>query len=677
MRWFGRACRNLIMTMKEEKSILAVVVKTVCMLAMLLPMKMYGQTLPAAITLLDITQRDREQEDGASGRNLYSAQYMLEVAGFPFNVTALLDSALSHSDCILLSSKVLPSTFKEEEISAIRSWVERGGMLMSPACTTADEPFGSLFGISSATSSRYRYAFGWDTSLAGKGELAYVDTPEEDTVSIGRIGRECIESYGYTTGEGEPMAQFNTGETAVVCRKIGRGRIYLFGVAWRDVIQRNQLNKDFHAQRQGSNGFEPSADAFPLFLRAALVKHRGIAVWKHTIPAGLESVLIPTHDCDSRTAYDAMHYMADYESSIGLRSHFFLTAHFYRDKGYLSAFYDSASIAKAKALLAAGHTIGSHSIGHFPDFDHKERFPAIVTAREEYRPHHDVDANLTTGGSSWAEIVLSKQIIESDLGNKVRSFRTGHLCMNDNVPEMEEKGGYEFSSCYTATDVLSEYPFLEREQNDWTGRQTGVLQMPLHFSDVFNAAAGKMDSTNWKQKPAVWLTILNKLRGNYAPAILLVHPNRQWKMKAEKMLVDSMDSNVVGLCNFEDYGDFWTARRKLNYSYTVDETNSRVVIIVKKADITDNWNIDFVVERSGGAVPYSIVLQDEDGKEYQIETHKLSDTRTAVTLTTHTGIRKVNVDATTASPQYTLGGLPGEPGYSGIVVGRGKKNVCR
>lgn len=96
--------------------------------------------------------------------------------------------------------------------------------------------------------------------------------------------------------------------------------------------------------------------------------------------------------------------------------------------------------------MSQGHTVGSHSIGHFPDFSKSERFPLNVVTEEEYAltADHDETTGITTGGSTWAEIVLSKQILERDLGNNVRSFRSGHLCVNKHIPEALSIGDYDF-----------------------------------------------------------------------------------------------------------------------------------------------------------------------------------------------------------------------------------------
>ncbi len=189
-----------------------------------------------------------------------------------------------------------------------------------------------------------------------------------------------------------------------------------------------------------------------------------------------------------------MHSMSDYEKSIGVKGQYFLTTHYYRDQFYLSGFYDESAVNNAQKLVKADHTIGSHSVGHFPDFSDTDRFPIVKTTCDAYKASHNIQTGITTGGSTWAEVALSKEILESDLGNQVRSFRTGHLLMNKHILIVQEEAGYSFSFCYGAGDVMTCFPFLERIGNEWSGRHSKVLQMPLHFSDVINNSP--MDGTN-------------------------------------------------------------------------------------------------------------------------------------------------------------------------------------
>lgn len=576
------------------------------------------------VALLDMTVRNGETEDGSSdGRNLYSATHILEVAGIPFFTTKNLSKALEESNMILFSSAVRSRTFSDADLKQLSEWVEKGGVVVSPACVDAGGAISELFGIQSSSYSKKRFSVSWEDGMMMEKELEYMDEPEEKDISLGnaKLG-EAIKSYGYTLSTAACMARFSTGEPAVAVNALGNGRVYSFGVLWRDVIQRPQLNKDFLAQRSYSNDFEPSADAFPLFVRSVYAKHNEISVWKSTVPDGYCSVLIPTHDCDSRSAYDEMYHMSGYEKSIGMKGHYFLTTHYYRDSPYLSAFYDAESVGKSLGLIADGHTVGSHSVGHFPDFSVTANFPILKTTREEYTPHYDLSTGTTTGGSTWAELALSKKILEEDLGNRVRSFRSGHLAMNKNIPVVLEEEGYSFSSCYGAGDVMTCFPFFDRIGNEWTGRQSKVLQMPLHFSDVIND--NPMNEENWHEKPDLWLKIMNKLAGNYAPSVLLIHPNRQWKMEAEKMLVEKMDRTNTALWNFEDYGDFWIGRRNLTFGFSGVEGKEKVMIRVSRSEISENPHLSFMVELPEDSPQPEVVLLDENSYAFPMRVKKMA-----------------------------------------------------
>lgn len=584
----------------------------------------------AQCVVLDITRRSGDTESSSeTGRNLYSAEYIVEVAGLPTSTTTDLSTALKKACMIILSSPIKSSTFNEQEWEKLSQWVNEGGCIISPALVEVPLGAASLFGVSGSSYNKTRTSYSWGDNHKNDKELEYADQAEEKKVSIGNAkeisGEYSIKSYAYTVTSGETMASYNTGEAAVIRKKTGRGTAYTFGVLWRDVIQRSQLNKDFSASRSYSNDFEPSADVYALFLRSTFAKTQGTSVWKFTIPAGYQTVLIPTHDCDSRTAYDQMHHMSTYEKSLKLKAHYFLTVHYYRDSPYLSAFYDDVSIVQSKQLLQDGHTVGSHSIGHFPDFSKTERFPITPVSKEDYRATHDVNTGITTGGSTWAEIALSRQIIEEDLGNKVRSFRSGHLTMNKNFPITLQEAKYSFSSCYSAGDVLSEFPYMDRIGNEWVNELSSVLQIPLHFSDVINS--DPMNENNWSEKPTMWLGVLNKLKGNYAPSVLLIHPNREWKMLAQKMLIESLDLNTVGLYNFEDYGDFWLDRRELRHDYCVKEKDNKILIQVNGNINASNTSYVFGIDCAAGFVPKKVIVMDSNKNSLELKIKQLSSTR--------------------------------------------------
>lgn len=575
------------------------------------------------LAVLDMNQRNGENESGAeNSRNVYSAEYMAMLAGMPSFTTQDLQEAMEKASMILLSSRVKQSSFTTDELSAIEKWVADGGVIVAPAieCSNKGDLY-EIFGLSSRETGKVYTTLTWVDSDCE--ELKYFDTPEEKTVVTSNLY-----TTAYETANGETLATFNGGKSAVVKNKHGKGTAYTVGVRWRDMIQRFHLNKDGEIQRLSSNAFEPSGDVYSLFLRSVYNANNPVSVWKYTIPDGQKSLLVPTHDCDSRTAYDSMYFVSDYEKSLGLRAHYFLTVHYFRDSPYLSAFYNDETIAKAKKLLESGHTVGSHSICHFPDFNKTDLFPMDVVTEEEYAARATHKTDITEGGSTWAEVVLSKNIIERDLGNNVRSFRSGHLCVNKNMPEAKVTGNYKFTSCYSASDLLSNFPYYIRLQNDWPGELTNVLSMPLHISDVFSK--DKMDETNWESKVDVWVPVYEKLSNNHGACILLIHPNREWKMLAQKMLIERLGLTSEELCNFEEYGEFWVNRAKFDFSYDYDESTESLTIKTTREELDANPRLGLMIESTSPVSSATVI--DETGAIHPTKVKLTSDDKYIILL---------------------------------------------
>lgn len=596
------------------------------------------QPVAAGIAVLDITERNNENEvSGDWSRNLYSATYMCDIAGYEYLVTKDLQTAMEQ-DMILLSSCITTKSFTADEWSALDAWVKDGGVLLSAGFRTVSSAskaiVENLFGIEVANSgvkANDRTLINWNPEYYNDRELEYIDEAHERETSIGQV-----KSFSITAKDCDVLANFDNGTPAVVRKEYGEGKAYLAGIAWRDVIQRNQLNKDQKSSREYNNGFEPSSDIWALFLRSIYAASNKVSVWKFTVPGGYTQLLVPTHDCDSRTAYDEMHFMADYEKSLGFRGHYFLTVHYYSDKvnfghSYLSDFYNSETIPKAAALIADGHTVGSHSICHFPDFNKTDNVDVVT--RDEYAHRATCEDGTSSGASTWAEIVMSKQILQEDLGNNVRSFRSGHLCVNKDFHAMMEEGRYSFQSCYTGGDILSEFPFFGRFDNQWEGDQVNVLTMQLHISDVYNNKEGviPLNDDTWNTHPAPddWFEAMKKLRGNYASAVLLIHPNREWKMTLQKRLIDRLDLSEVGLYNFEEYGDFWLGRHNLDFSYNYNEADG-VLTIVADAETLAKTKQTFALELSDCKVDKVMIKDKKGDKTYNATLKKLTDRRMLV-----------------------------------------------
>lgn len=593
----------------------------------------FPEGTPRRVAILDVAAVNNETEaSGDFARAVYSAEYMASVAGLPSFTTTSFTEAMEGADLILISSRVRCgknkcNTIPAATLPALRKWIEDGGVLVAPLIETGTDEADvlSLFGLDAvAAQAKNHTTIKWDASLSAP-ELVYFDQPEELETCI---YNNYIQTVSYTpSASATVLGRYDDGTPAVVKNTLGKGATYTVGLKWRDVVARAQMNKDDEKSHPTSNAYVPGADIYSLLLRAIYVANRPFTAWKYTVPDGKDAVLIPTHDCDSNTAYEEMYWMGDYEHSLGVNGHYFFTAHYFRDSPYMSAFYNDANIERVKALVAQGHTLGSHSICHFPDFNVVDRFPYEEVTEQEYseRAHLDNDTKISTGGSTWAEIVLSKRILERDISVKCRGFRSGHLCTNRLFPKALVEGGYDFASCYAAADLSANTPFFVRDNNDWAGSLTPVLQMPLHFSDVYKA--DPMDENNWRAKAESWHPIFEKLRGNYLSSIILIHPNREYKMQALKVLVDKMDLTRTSLYNLYDYGDFWVGRDKFTFDMASD-ADGNVIVRAKADDLKANPHLSIVVETgTESKAPASITLIDETGKPHTVRISLLSPSR--------------------------------------------------
>ena len=570
--------------------------------------------------LLDLAKKNDPDD---LSRQLYSARHILEVSGVPYFETSNMELAMNAS-LILISTPIDMGLLTSDEIDSLNNWVDDGGVIIAPVCE--DEGLQSLFGFSGSPNyHKNRYLMSWVNETYP--ELSYFDHESENTISLGRNkeGRNVIKSYGYSLNDtGEALAYFDTNEVAVIRNIKGEGRAYLFGLEWRDIIQRPQLNRDFEAQRIYINGFEPSADVFPLFVRSVWNDMQPTSAWKHTIPDGYKTVLILTHDVDATSGYNLMVHMSDYEKTMNLDAIFFITTRYFGDDLANNPYYTEETIELAKKALANGHTLGNHSVGHFPDFSNNDLFPlgTLPVTKESYNPQY-INGK-TINATTYGEIKVSRDLIEEDFNVNIRSFRPGHLLTNSFVTEGLSNLGYSFHSSYTACDLLTGYPFYERTGQSWGGELTSVMQIPIHISD------SGITAENYLEKADTWFNVLSYHKNNYTPCVLLIHPTRKWKTESLRALIDKINRTECGVYDFENYGDFWKYRSDFEFEFDYQEKNQQFVIRATKAAIREAATIGIMVESKLPIQNYRLI--DTDFTDYPISVKSFGEGKNLILI---------------------------------------------
>lgn len=550
------------------------------------------------LAILDLCDRNGETDK----ENLASTLQMADVAGIPYFVTTSVEEACEMG-FMLLTSEIDDVTLNRSELSALKNWVSEGGILLAPFIKNT-ELFG-LFGIQSTKLDKYRYILDW-TEAETFTELKWIDDPMEKSLPLADSDYyKSIYTRGYTVSTAQAMAYFEDNKVAVCRNDYGKGRAYAFGVEWKDVILRNLLNKDYKAQRSYSNGFEPTTDVFMLLLRAIFTENQEISVYKHTSPGESTSTLLITHDVDSRTIIATMNYFSNWEFIQGISTHYFVATHYFKDT-YMSAYFEEPNFEKIQELLERNHTIGSHSVGHFPDFEKTSIFPIGVPGNTQFSYQPAYNGSYTEGGTVYGELEVSRDLLNNDIGANVRSFRAGALAFNPRLINVMEELDYAFNSSMSANNVLTNFPYLQRTNKAFSGIPSNVLEIPMTLTDV--SSNNKLVETNIDEVVDIWSDVIHRNDRNNAPSTLLISPNREWKLEALQSLLVNIPSAVITY-NFEDFGDYWLDRKALDFGYNI---NDGILTIELKSDVAPAEDLSLVVEN--GSIVNQLVVLNQQGE---------------------------------------------------------------
>jgi hypothetical protein len=509
--------------------------------------------------------------------NVLAMTHSLGAMGVPFFVTENLDQALRHRLMILYPS-VDGRTFTDQQINQLRRHVENGGSLF--AVNVLAGVARPLFGFTTTAPSRRSYRV--DFVSGSDAILRYLNRPEELEVPLGSPqSGEIFWTNNYTAdSHATVVARFEDGSAALLCNRLGKGSAYLAGVSYHDVVLRNQVNRDYNAERHYVNNFEPGADVWMLLLRAWYELKEPDAIRLDTMPSAKSSVLLLSHDVDWENSFDPALDFADAEKQQGALSTFFIQTKYVSDANS-KAFFFGKDLDDLRQLRAQGFSVGSHSIIHSRGFNKlplgsgEETFPS-------YQPR-GTGFESSTGATVFGEVRVSKELLDGNLpAQNTIFFRAGHLRVPRSLPEALERCGYEFDSSFTADDVLTNFPYRLPLDLGFD-EDSGLYEFPVTFEDEAPPAlAQRIDQT---------LDVIRANAENGAMNVLLIHSNeRGSKLAAEEELLRRLPDNVVA----EDmltFARFWRARDRLQWSAV--PSGEEALLTIRSAEDVRGITLDF------------------------------------------------------------------------------------
>lgn len=505
--------------------------------------------------------------------------HSLREMGIPFFVTRDLDQALRHPLVIVYPSAD-GRTFNEGEVQKLNLHVSKGGSLISfNVLAGALRP---LFGFRNVVASRRRHRVNFDVSSDPIQQ--YLNRPEEREVQLGSPKYdEIFWTNGYTSdGTSDVLAHFDDGTAAVLRKKSGEGTAYVFGLSLQDVVLRNQVNRDYDAERHYANAFEPGSDVWMLMLRAWYESTQPDAVRLGTIPGGKNSVLLLSHDVDWENSFDPALDFAAMEEKHHAKSTFFIQTKYVSDANSVSFFFGK-DLEDLLKLYSLGFSFGSHSVIHSRGFNKFELGTGTETLAT-YKPR-GTGFDTATGATVFGEIRVSKQLLDGELrGQQTVFFRAGHLRVPPTMPEALQRCGYLFDSSFTAPDVLTNFPY-SLPLGLGFDEDSGILEFPLTFEDE---EAPRLD-----QRVASALEVIRANAENQAISVILIHTNEaRQKLKAEEELLNQLPPGVTAT-DMVTFARFWRARDHLQWTIEPAQVASEIHLTVTTEEPVEGLTFAF------------------------------------------------------------------------------------
>ena len=524
--------------------------------------------------ILDLTARNN-----APYVETFALEHTFDILGLPYIVTDDIKEATGYK-VVYTGGMLNNPTLTPEEADLLYDFVDSGGVLVSSV--VLGNRYSPLFGIGATQSSKVRFSVNFNVQEKDRA-LKYLDREEEKKIQLGNRSfyEEIIWSHGFETKDATPLATMEDGSTVLSVNYYGQGTAYALGLAYADVILTPQVGKDFEAQREFINVFEPGADVFMLTLKAIYEDTVSPYVYLSTIPHGQETAFIITHDVDAQTSFkNALEY-ARMESKYGVKSTFFVTTKYFVDDTDIG-YYEPTNIDYIRQVKEMGFDIGSHTVAHSKVFS---TFPlgSLDVSRETYDPR--------IAPSVIGEVKVSKDILDKDFNQNTVSFRAGDLEYPDSLIEALEETGYLYDATFSANDILTNFAYRALKRRNLNAPQSKVVEVPVIFDD----SQGLLTEENWEEMVPIWLDIIWANRDNEAISTLLIHPAiASYRVKAEEELLKVLIDEDVWIGDLTSYGDFWNARSEVKYKTTLKD--GLLGINLESNDISPT--VSFVIEDS-------------------------------------------------------------------------------
>lgn len=491
-------------------------------------------------------------------KDISSLEEVFKIAGIPYFICRKLEDT-NQSKILFLDLDINKKTIlNKREIDYLNRFVSNGGIMIGNEIGGLNQNLlKNIFGYKKIVPSRQHKQF----DITSSSYFKYLNLNEEKMYTLSTLSSAPYTNTIIKT-TAKPLAKYEDATTAISMNKHGKGKAILLGISLFDLRYRNLLGKDYNANQKYCNDFEPLSDMIILFLKGIYEEEIKKTLTLATAPNGYRSSLVITHDVDFEDSIFNIKKFVNLEKALGVKSTFFIQTKYLTDNKD-KAFFNQDTLHFLTNASNNGFEIGTHTVIHTKNFsklkegNYSESYPS-------YRPFSfsdKVDLNKPTVSG---ELKVAKEIL-GGLGIKnIVSFRSGELIYNPKLPIAMERLGYRYSSCFSAEDVLSYFPYRYKRNYANLQDQSYIWEMPLSFEDE------ELPPMYFRQKKA--LALFEKIHNNGGIFNLLIHPDltltrlKNLDIYFEESFIKRLPKDVW-ISTMGDIGNFWDKRDRIVFRY--------------------------------------------------------------------------------------------------------------
>jgi len=493
--------------------------------------------------------------------NIFFLKEMIQTSGIPYVFTQDINQLQKCSVIFLNFNIDKPATLSEKEKQFFYQFVKQGGVLIgNEILATRYGALKALFGYRSYHPGHAHKSFTLLKSTYNK----YLNQKEEQYYSLTQISRAPYTNT-IEIGSAKPLAVYEDNTTAISINTYGKGKAINLGISLFDLRYRNLSGKDFHANKHYINDFEPLSDFMILFLKGIYEATLNKSIFLHTAKDGNQATVIMTHDVDFDDSIRNIPKFTKLEDQLGFKATYNIQVKYITDDKD-RAFFLPKNFHYLLDAQEDGHEIGAHTILHTKNFfilpkgNCNESYPS-------YKPF-SVSGFVDSGDpTACGEIKVSKELLLGAGMKEVVSFRSGELLYHPNLPEILEKFGYRYSSCFSAEDVLSYFPYRYVKDYRRLDNPSKIWEIPLVLEDEF------FPPMYFRVSKA--LRLFQKLYENGAVYTILIHPDMTWyRLKnLDLLFIKEFYAKLpkdVWKATTKDVGSFWNKRDRVIFRYQIE-----------------------------------------------------------------------------------------------------------